>query len=307
MPGNPAVASRMKRIAAEMRRRGLTVEAMAGWETRGRSATMDPGAVLCHHTGVDHDADRVLRDGRSDLVGPLANFALHLDGTWALVASGRANHAGVGILPSAESYGIEATGPDKAGDYGPRAFPQYDTYTIGVACICKVEGWRVVGRVFGHKETARPLGRKINPSFDMDDFRTDVASLLAGATLTDKETTPLMALTDAEQGEVLKAARHVNATVATGQTSFEGTVKAILGTTQSLVNLVKASRGTLASSITDLRSALLGAIAAQPGVTPEQAATIAGQVITGINAHGVEVDPDAVLEALRLHPLAPAA
>ena len=34
--------------------------------------------------------------------------------------------------------------------------------------------------VCGHKEYALPQGRKIDPSFDMDDFRLQVAAIMAG-------------------------------------------------------------------------------------------------------------------------------
>lgn len=179
MAGNPAVASRMRRAAALMRARGLRVEAFAGWETAGRSSTMNPRAVTVHHTAATVDVDRVLRDGRPDVPGPLANWALHRDGSWWTVASGRANHAGVGWLPSSESYGVEATGPIPITASGIGAFPNYDEYILGVACICEVEGWdaRVV---YAHKETALPDCRKIDPAFgdpcpkpypDMDRFR----------------------------------------------------------------------------------------------------------------------------------------
>jgi hypothetical protein len=179
MPGNPAVAARMDAIAARMRQRGLTVGAFAGWRDAGRSSEFHPRAVTAHHTAAPVDVDRVLRDGRPDVPGPLCNWALHLDGTWMLVAAGRANHAGVGVLPSSESYGIECTGPVPTGNTGVDAFPMYQSYVTGVACILQVEGWPP-SVVYAHKETARPDCRKIDPAFgdpcpapylDMDRFR----------------------------------------------------------------------------------------------------------------------------------------
>jgi hypothetical protein len=116
-----------------------------------------------------------------------------------------------------------------------------------------------------------------------------------------------MALTDQEEQEVLRAARQINGAVGAGQVSFEKTIEATLGTAQTLVNLVKQAQGSLAGSIVDLRSALLGAIAAQPGLSAEQAQAIADQVLAGISEQGVDLNPDALLEALRLHPLAPVA
>jgi N-acetylmuramoyl-L-alanine amidase len=188
MAGNARVANRMEAAAALMRQRGLQVGAFAGWRDAGRSSTMNPRAVTCHHTAAAVDIDRMLRDGRSDLPGPLCNWALHRDGSWWLVASGRANHAGVGVLPSSESYGIEATGPVPVGNTGPDAFPNYQQYVTGVACILLAEGWEP-GVVYAHKETARPDGRKPDPAFgsvfpapyrDMDRFRGQVKAAMSG-------------------------------------------------------------------------------------------------------------------------------
>jgi hypothetical protein len=136
---------------------------------------------------------------------------------------------------------------------------------------------------------------------DLALLRRELLGLGAATPAEPQQKGALMALTDAEQGEVLKAARHINGTVAPGQTSFEGTVKAILGTTQSLVNLVKGSQGTLAAGIVDLRSALLGAIAAMPtptgGDLDEDA--VADRIAASLRAAGVTVDPAAIAAALR--------
>lgn len=188
MAGNAQVAQRMLRAATLMRQHGLTVGAFSGWADAGRSSTMNPRAVLAHHTGAEIDVDRILRDGRPDLAGPLCNWALHKDGSWWLVASGRANHAGEGVLPSSESYGIEATGPIPLTNAGKDAFPQYQSYVIGVACILHAEGWAPT-TIFGHRETARPCGRKPDPAFggvtlancvssSMNAFRSDVATFM---------------------------------------------------------------------------------------------------------------------------------
>ena len=114
-----------------------------------------------------------------------------------------------------------------------------------------------------------------------------------------------MGLSDAEQQELLQAARQINGAVGAGQLSYEKTIEATLATAQKLVNLVQQGNSTLAGGINDLRSALLGAIAAQPGMTAEQAQAIVDEVVAGIEQHGVTMNADAVLEALRLHPLAP--
>lgn len=164
----------MKEAATLMRDAGLTVIASSGWENRGVSSTVNFWAELAHHTAATVDNDNILINGRSDLQGPLCNWALHDNGDWVLIASGRANHAGEGTLPSSESQGVEATGPHGyPGTYGPSAFHCYEEYVIGSACLLAAME-SDTGDLFGHKETARPLGRKIDPYFDMPAFRGDV-------------------------------------------------------------------------------------------------------------------------------------
>jgi hypothetical protein len=177
MTGSSSASAEMREIAALMKDSGLTVLYSSGWDTRGLSSSVNYWAALEHHTAATEDIDNMLINGRSDLAGPLCNWALHKNGDWVLIASGRANHAGEGTLPSSESYGIEATGPQNYPDtYGPAAFPDnYNSYVTGVACILAVIGGDT-GDVFGHKETARPLGRKIDPYFDMNQMRGKIES-----------------------------------------------------------------------------------------------------------------------------------
>jgi len=180
----------MRAIGALARDAGLRVVEASGWTDRGRTwSTLRPEYVVCHHTAATIDVDRVLIDGRSDLPGPLCNFALHGDDTVVLIASGLANHAGVATISSDQAYGIEATGPTPAGAFGPAAFSNYDAYIVLVAAIRLHHGWGT-GRVVGHKEIARPLGRKIDPSFDMTAFRAAVTQRVANWGLTEEDDMP---------------------------------------------------------------------------------------------------------------------
>lgn len=74
-----------------------------GWETRGRPASTgdfgDMHGIVNHHTATPADAtatvtNRLLRVGRTDLPGPLCHFGTQRNGKVALIAHGRANHAG---------------------------------------------------------------------------------------------------------------------------------------------------------------------------------------------------------------------
>ena len=66
---------------------------------------------------------------------------------------------------------------------GPKADPwpavQLDAYRRGVAAILKKIRANAI-MCCGHKEYALPQGRKPDPTFNMSDFRIQVASIMAG-------------------------------------------------------------------------------------------------------------------------------
>ncbi len=180
MLGNPDRIHDLHQLAENCERLGLRVREMPGWENRGRSSRNTFEVLGCHHTGDPFDIDRVLRDGRPDLSGPLCNVALHANGDVVLVASGLANHFGAATFPNGRSLGVEATGPQKT---GPK-FPNLDAYVALAAAFCILKGNadpRQVVRgdvgipvhlVAAHKEVAvdkttrKIYGRKPDPAFD---------------------------------------------------------------------------------------------------------------------------------------------
>jgi N-acetylmuramoyl-L-alanine amidase len=176
--------ARMREAANLMVAAGLRVQYYSGWTTRGRPYSFNPTAGLIeHHTASDVDIDSVLANGRSDLPGPLCHYALHKDGTVVLIAAGYANHAGASVAGApgnGTGWGIEATGPVPTGATGVNAFPQYDQYTTMVACILRADGWDT-RKVFGHKESCDPPGRKGDPYFNMDDHRAAEAAAMTSA------------------------------------------------------------------------------------------------------------------------------
>jgi hypothetical protein len=179
MVGNARVVEDMREVARVFRDMGGSTSESVGWTTRGRSSDMNVRAVLAHHTAAPVDITNMLIDGRFDLPGPLCNWELRKSGLVVLIASGRANHAGVGVLPNNESLGIEATGPIPLDNTGPDAFPQYTWYVRLVAAHCIHYGWPPdLAHAPGHKETARPEGRKVNPAFNMSTFRVHVANAI---------------------------------------------------------------------------------------------------------------------------------
>ena len=198
-------------IADALRAEGVTVVEEPGWRERG-SATFMPKGVICHHTAGPARGDapslHTCIHGRSDLPGPLCQIVLARSGTAHVIASGRANHAGQGGWRGLEGntsvFGIEA---ENTGTGEPWPQVQLDAYVRIVAALCR-RGQIPVGMVCGHKEWAPK--RKIDPKgIDMGRFRADVLDRL-GPITPPPATAPegfLMALTEAEQREILAKVR----------------------------------------------------------------------------------------------------
>ena len=198
---------------------GLKVAEQPGWRTRGRGDVGTTRGVMCHHTagpatGIMPSLG-IVTHGRSDLPGPLSQLCLGRDGTFFVVAAGRANHAGrgnwQGITTGNSSFiGIEAENTGRANGRNADPWPavQLDAYRRGVAAILTHIGANAI-MCCGHKEYALPSGRKIDPSFDMNDFRQQVAAIMAGTAphptiipVADAEGRPT--LRRGEQGDLVK-------------------------------------------------------------------------------------------------------
>jgi peptidoglycan hydrolase-like protein with peptidoglycan-binding domain len=169
---------------------GLRVAEQPGWQTRGRGDVGTIMGVMCHHTVGSLTRNMpslgVLTNGRSDLPGPLSQLGLGRDGTFFVIAAGRANHAGAGNWQGVTSgnssfIGIEAENTGHTS--GPLAdvWPaiQLDAYRRGCAAVLKKIGANAI-MCCGHKEYALPQGRKPDPTFDMSEFRFQVAAIMAG-------------------------------------------------------------------------------------------------------------------------------
>jgi hypothetical protein len=156
-------------------RSGLDVVEVPGWRTRGHGSLTSVESITCHHTATsaaasgDYPTLGIVRDGRSDLPGPLSQLGLGRSGTVYIIASGVAFHAGAtheSWMDNWHAIGIEAEHP------GVGVWPtvQYDAYARLCAALCDHYGVPTA-RVLGHKEVATPTGRKVDPNFDMPAFR----------------------------------------------------------------------------------------------------------------------------------------
>lgn len=166
-------------LADACRRSGLTVIEQPGWRDRGHGPLMGVQAIIAHHTATpasatgDYPSLRVVRDGRAGLDGPLAQIGLGRSGVVYVIAAGKCYHAGVTHQTWQGNFyaiGIEAEHPGT----GPWPQVQYDAYVRLARALAA--HYRVpASRVLGHKEIAKPAGRKSDPNFDMTVFRAALA------------------------------------------------------------------------------------------------------------------------------------
>jgi N-acetylmuramoyl-L-alanine amidase/LysM domain len=183
-------------LADVLRRAGLQVREVDGWEQRQRSGTgygqADPTGIIVHHTASPSgwngqpDVDRLAFECD---VAPMSNLYLDRGGQWWVLAGGATNTNGTGgpwgPIPqdSANSrvIGIEA-GNNGIGEPWPTVMQ--DAYVAGVAALADAYGVEA-GNILSHQEWAPT--RKIDPagpsrfgsingahSWDMDQFRAAV-------------------------------------------------------------------------------------------------------------------------------------
>lgn len=176
---------RMLWLAKTLRDAGLRVVEAPGWVNRGRDnfyTGMNPKVVIAHHTATtitwpDSSVENLLINGRRDLPGPLSQLGLRRDGTYVVIASGIAYHAGQGswqgVSGNKHAIGIEAY---NSGQGEPWPQVQLDAYDRGVAAI--LYKLRLPSSALcAHREWAPQ--RKIDPTgIDMVQMRARVAQLI---------------------------------------------------------------------------------------------------------------------------------
>ena len=159
-----------------LRASGVKVVTLPGWKGRGKELSKVEG-IVWHHTAQSRKAtntavENLLTIGRAYLPGPLCQLGLRKDGTWVVVADGRANHNGYGTWGN-NSIGIEAYN-DGVGEPWPTI--QRDSWVWGTAAILKHLGLPS-SHMMGHRET-NPR-RKIDPAgIDLNAERKRIQAIL---------------------------------------------------------------------------------------------------------------------------------
>lgn len=140
-----------------------------GYQTRGHGGFRALEGVVGHHTGTadsaqgDYPTLRIVRDGRSDLLGPLCNYGLGRSGTIYVVAAGVAWHAGASAYQGMvdlndEFLGIEAESAG-GGKWTPDQMIVYPRLVRSILDYIR----RPASRYASHRTVATPKGRKDDP------------------------------------------------------------------------------------------------------------------------------------------------
>lgn len=198
-----AIPMTAPQMLTALMREGIEPLEYRSWRTHNRNHKGPWGpvhGVMIHHTVTKGDtydqtsaSVELCYEGHSALPGPLCHAVGAKSGDVYLVGNGRTNHAGKGdsrVLgavideeplprPTVANkdgnqffYGIELINLGDGKDSWPSA--QYITAVGYAAAICRFHGWSERS-VIGHKEWQPG---KIDPTFDMDRFRSAVRAQL---------------------------------------------------------------------------------------------------------------------------------
>jgi hypothetical protein len=155
----------LRAVAADLKAQGIPVAFVPGWETRGRPWSFNPRGLLWHHTATksyanDYPSLGIVRDGRSDLPGPLSQFGLgRHTGTVYFIAAGYANHAGGGawrgLSGNGSVWGVEAENDGIGEAWGPELVRSYVALSVALArhtgfgpeMICRHAEWSDGGKI----------------------------------------------------------------------------------------------------------------------------------------------------------------
>lgn len=274
--------------AARLRAAGIAVVIVhESWAARALDGRVAGGA-----DATAARADVIAAGGPAD--GGVIYFAVDVDTTTDLQRA-----AVAGYLTGA----AEVLGWDQVGVYG-----EYDVIDYVAAHTPCQWFWQTYAWSGGRRHPRAQLWQYHNgvqlggSEVDLDRAFTDQYGQWPGT----GQTNPggggvLVALTDDEQREILAAARQVTGGAGAGQPDYQRTIKAILATVQALINMGRDERSALSGAIGDMRSAVLGAVAAIPPpghLTDAQLQQGATMLAAKLSELGIKVDDGPLFDAL---------
>lgn len=166
---------------------GLRVAEQPGWRTRGHGDMDPPRGVMVHQTGAPMIGNApslgVVTEGREGLSGPLAQLCLGRDGTFYVVAAGRANHAGQGEWQGVSSGNASfiAIQVEHFSGEAEEPWPEVQLQALSRGAAAILKRLKADSRMCcGHREYARPEGRVNDPELDMNAVRQAIAAVTAG-------------------------------------------------------------------------------------------------------------------------------
>jgi peptidoglycan hydrolase-like protein with peptidoglycan-binding domain len=178
---------------------GDRLRTLPGWKQSGVGGTMGRiWGTIWHHTGDARASAQSIRDGRPDLMGPLAQLHIAPDGIVTIVAVGPCNHAGLGSWKgigidnaNAVTIGVECAWPFDTSitEKTETREPWPDAQIISMRDVgAAITTYLGVGadHNISHEEWARfgPAGwrqYKWDPgNLDMDWFRGEIAKDMRG-------------------------------------------------------------------------------------------------------------------------------
>jgi hypothetical protein len=160
--------ARAQEINDRLRTAGITVHEVSGWQSRGNGQSSAYEGGLVHHTATAFGialagtgVGNLLINGRSDLRGPLCNYAGNADGSITVVAAHPANHAGasggrsMGPLPVTNLFnkrvlGLEIVYPGTE----PMRDVQFRSAIVWARIVAQVCGHGDMQRIRAHAETS---------------------------------------------------------------------------------------------------------------------------------------------------------
>lgn len=174
-----------------LRDQGVEPVVLDGFQSRGLEFDGKPTITLRHWTAGPSTGKapslRTVVEGRSDLPGPLCQVLQERTGGPRLdrafcVASGRANHAGVGEWAGITSGNRHGTGLEIEWSGPSEAFPANRNETADriIAALQSLSARPSGANCCDHREYALPAGRKQDTNLDSTSMRTRVDRLLRG-------------------------------------------------------------------------------------------------------------------------------